>query len=91
MNWHDVQGIREARELALRSGMTLIRRVEHQYCLRGPGWLLQLFPDDQRIYRGHDQGAPRFELPTGWTILDAVTAAAGAVAAGTRQAKETSE
>lgn len=91
MAWHDAQGIPEARRIAQAAGLTLIRKGERQYTLRGPGWSIQLFPDEQRIYRGFDQGAPRLELPKDWRILDAVIAAAGAVAGSGRQKRETVE
>jgi hypothetical protein len=81
MTWQEAQGVVLARKEASEAGLTLIRRVDHQYTLRGLGWSLQLFPDDQRIYRGHDRGAPRFELAEGWTILDAVRGAIKAEAA----------
>jgi hypothetical protein len=68
----------EASQLASMHGMKL-KDCGGQYNLQHQtGWLIQLYPSNQRIYRPikRKPGAPRIELPANrdWTLLDVVKA-----------------
>lgn len=67
----------ENKRLALSHGLILQWHSEsHFQITRRGAWTLNLYPGNQRIYRGRERNAPYLELPTPWTIRDVIVAAA---------------
>lgn len=67
----------ENKRLALQHGYILQWHSEsHFQITRRGAWTLNLYPGNQRIYRGKERHAPYLELPTPWTIRDVIIAAA---------------
>lgn len=65
-----------ARDKARASGFDLVRHTEQHYQIR-KGWILDLYPGNQRIYsnpKAHPR-APRIKTPVGrcWGLMDIVT------------------
>jgi hypothetical protein len=74
----------EAAKLARERGLTLMQRSEQHYQLIGPGWLLDVYPGNHRLYRPqpgrlHPKRAPYLDVRLrDWTLLDVVEAAPAA-------------
>ena len=67
-----------ARRMADASGLSLVRCSDTQYNLRGPGWLMSLYPGNGRIFSPDPKRqGPYMRVPRKWTLLDVVMAAAG--------------
>ena len=65
-----------AAEKAKTFGLNLIQHNNYHYSLRGPRCFIHLYPSNGRIY-SPKKGEPGFlGLPHGWSLMDAVEAAA---------------
>lgn len=67
----------EARDFCIDRGMDLRKNSDTHYSLFGDGWLLDIYPGNQRLYRpeNREPRAPFLELPNEWGLLDVVKAA----------------
>lgn len=67
----------EARRLAMRAGLTLVRHTETHYALESPmGWLINIYPGNRRLYADRNRKkSPFLKLIDDWTLIDVVKAA----------------
>lgn len=67
------------------TGLTLIRHTQSHYQIRHrSGWILDLYPGNQRIYRNPTRvRSPHLKLPRPWSlgdVIDALTSKEGTIA-----------
>ena len=67
----------EARQLAAKHGLALLKHTDAHYSIRKIGeWQIDLYPGKQRIRRDRNMPAPFLDVgEEEWTVLDAVKAA----------------
>lgn len=66
-----------ASAMATRSGLELMQLTPTHFQLRGRGWIINLYPGNQRIYKDRStrEKAPHLELQETWRLSDVVVAA----------------
>ena len=67
-----------ARQLASQAGMTLVQcsDVHYQLSLDKNGWLINVYPGNQRLYHDRNHPKPPFlDVSFGWGLIDVVKAA----------------
>ena len=75
------QQMPEAQALAVASGLEIRQNSESHFTLSRPGvWRVELYPGNQRIYRGQQSAAPFLKLDhlERWSIIDCIKAAVAA-------------
>jgi hypothetical protein len=81
----------EARRLARKGGLVLVKHSPQHYALRPKGrggWLQNIYPGNRRLYHDRQKPTPPYlGLPAEWTLLDVVKAAVAAVKGDRRSAE----
>ena len=76
-----------ASKAAASAGMTITQPSAIHFQLRGRGWLMNIYPSNQRLYTDRNHRAPFLRMPTDrdWTLMDVVVAAIEALAENRRK------